>query len=75
MRDNKETGEQSTLVYTGEIVLKQPDSLLEWDDWLCRRGEAVDLVYLGFSKALDIVSHSIILDKMTTYGLDKWTVR
>ena len=37
-------------------------------------GKAVDVVYLDFSKAFDAVSYNTI-DKLTKYGLDKWTVR
>jgi len=31
--------------------------------------EAVDVVYLDFSKAIDTVSHSIFLEKSAAYGL------
>lgn len=42
---------------------------------LVDEGRAVDVVYLDFSKALDIVSHNIFIDKLTKYRLDKCTVR
>ncbi|KAK4832113.1 LOW QUALITY PROTEIN: hypothetical protein QYF61_020740 [Mycteria americana] len=35
-------------------------------------GRAVDIVYLEFSKAFDMVSHSLLLEKWMHYGLDKW---
>jgi len=35
----------------------------------------VDVVYLDFSKASDTVSHNIIIENLTKYGLDTWTVR
>jgi len=33
-------------------------------------GKAVDVVYLDFN----MVSHSILLEKLTAYGLDRYTL-
>ncbi|CAM4526279.1 unnamed protein product [Caretta caretta] len=38
-------------------------------------GKAVDMIYLNFSKAFDMVSHSILASKFKKYGLDEWTIR
>jgi len=41
---------------------------------LVDEGKAVDVVYLGFSKALDTVPHSILLEKVAAHGLDGCTL-
>ncbi|PKU38106.1 rna-directed dna polymerase from mobile element jockey-like [Limosa lapponica baueri] len=42
---------------------------------LVDEGKAVDVVYLGFSKAFHMVSHSILLEKVAARGLDESTLR
>ena len=38
---------------------------------LVDKGKAVDVVYLDFNKASDMVSHSILLGKLAAHGLDR----
>jgi len=38
-------------------------------------GKAVDVSYLGFGKAFETVSHSILLEKLAAHGLDGCTLR
>jgi len=48
-----------------------PDDMTGWVD----EGRAVDVVYLDFSKAFDIVSNDILLGKLRKCGLDEWSVK
>ncbi|KAK4818286.1 hypothetical protein QYF61_010428 [Mycteria americana] len=41
---------------------------------LADKGKAVDAVYLDFSKAFDMVSHSTLLEKLAAHGLDRCTL-
>ncbi|CAM5138802.1 unnamed protein product [Natator depressus] len=38
-------------------------------------GKAVDMLFLDFCKAFDMVSRSILASKLKKYGLDEWTIR
>ena len=38
-------------------------------------GRIVDIVYLDFSKAFDLVSYNILIDKLVKRGIDEWSVR
>ena len=38
-------------------------------------GQAVDVVYLDFSKAFDTVPHNILVEKLAAHGLDGHMLR
>ena len=42
---------------------------------LVDEGQAVDVVYLDFSKAFDTVPHNILVEKLAAHGLDGCTLR
>jgi len=39
------------------------------------KGRITDVIYLGFSKAFDMVPYNTILFKLKGYGFDEWTVQ
>ncbi|GAB0207532.1 mitochondrial enolase superfamily member 1 [Grus japonensis] len=48
--------------------------MMSFTGWV-DEGRAMDVVYLDFSKAFDIVSLKILIGKLRKCGLDEWTVR
>ena len=49
-------------------------SFHDWMTCLLHEGEAVAVIYLDFSRGFDPVSHSILPEKLTTHGLDRFTL-
>ena len=50
-------------------------NLISFYDWVTRlvdKGKAVGVDCLDFSKAFDVISHSILLGKVAAHGLDRY---
>ena len=58
----------------GKSCLTNLISLYDQVTHLVDEEKAVDIVYLYFSKALDTVFHSILLEKLAAHGLHRYTV-
>lgn len=62
------------------VVSEGKSCLINWRNFydevpgLVDERRSVDIVHLGFSKALDLVSHEILMEKLSMYGLGEQTV-
>ncbi|RMB99634.1 hypothetical protein DUI87_23887 [Hirundo rustica rustica] len=61
---------QPSRLHEGEVLLVESNFLPQRGNHLVDLGKAADVISLDFSKALDTVSHGILLDKTSCTQLD-----
>ena len=61
-------------IMKAKSCLTNPISFSERATCLADEGKAVDIVDLDFSKAFDVLSHSILVEKLAARGLDRCTL-
>ena len=74
MQDNREIRPSQHGFMKGKSCLINIVSFYDQVTRLVDEGKAVDIVYLDFSKAFDMVSNSILLEKLAACSLDRYTL-
>lgn len=67
--------EQSEWIHQRGIIFDQLDSLLWWGSCLGGWGKSSGCCLFRLQGSFDTVFHTILIDKLMKYWLDKWTVR
>ncbi|PKU38874.1 rna-directed dna polymerase from mobile element jockey-like [Limosa lapponica baueri] len=72
MKDNQVIKPSLHGFMKGKSCLTNLISLYDKMTCLVDQGKAVDVVHLSFTKVLDTISHSILMEKLAAHGLDGW---
>jgi len=74
VKDSQGTRPSQHGCMTGRSCLTNLMSFYDRVTRLVHEGKAVDVVYLDFSKTIDTVPHSILMEKLDARGLDWCTL-
>jgi len=75
VKDNQGIRPSQYRLMKGRSCLTSLISFYDQVTHLVDEGEAVDVVYLDFSKGFDIVPHSILMEKIAAHGLNGCMLR